>query len=340
MRIENNESTLEFFDKFRMESKKEEDLRDIYKNVDHKVITKEEEKLILRLAKDVEPDLKGFKRSSNSLLKNDYYKNIKLDDIKLDDIYYKTVNIPARVIWVANFPILKNAYGTFETTLGYYDRNVNIPMLMENNNVWMSITEMEINTSQFAIDKACGNVLTFGLGLGYFAYMCSLKESVNTVTIVEFNPKVIKIFKEYILPQFEYSNKIQIIQGDMYEFLNNDFLDKFDYKFADVWKSDEDGFNHYLKILKTNCDLYNFDFWIEDAIVRPIVKCLGLYFASSISNTVESVLNKRHSLDKEMSNNLLKIDKYFSNINEVLKTKEEIEIMMIDRKLIRNILRG
>ena len=340
MRIEKTKSTLEFFEKFREESKKEENLREIYKNIDHKVITKEEEKQVLRLAKDIEPSLKGFKRNSNLLLKNPYYKNIKLDDIELGNVYYKTVNIPSRAIWVANFPVLKNAYGVFETTLGYYDRSINIPMLMENGDIWMSITEMEINTSQFAIDKAYGNVLTFGLGLGYFAYMCSLKDSIDTITIVEFNPTVIKIFQKYILPQFEYGNKIQIIQGDMYEFLNNDFLDKFDYKFADVWKGDADGINHYLRILETNCDLYNFDFWIEDAIIRPIVKCLGLYFVSLITNTVESVLNKRYTLDKEMSSNLSKIDKYFSNINEILTTKEEIEIMMTDKELIRNILRS
>ena len=50
------------------------------------------------------------------------------------------------------------------------------------------------------VERAKGKVLTFGLGLGYFAYMCSLKEEVESVTVVEKDKSVIKLFNEIILP--------------------------------------------------------------------------------------------------------------------------------------------
>ena len=40
----------------------------------------------------------------------------------------------------------------------------------------MTITPDEIETMKEAVDQAFGNVLTFGLGLGYYAYMVSEKD--------------------------------------------------------------------------------------------------------------------------------------------------------------------
>ena len=59
------------------------------------------------------------------------------------------------------------------------------PALLENDRIWMTITPNEIETMKEPVDGAFGNVLTYGLGLGYYAYMVSEKENVETVTIVD-----------------------------------------------------------------------------------------------------------------------------------------------------------
>ena len=60
----------------------------------------------------------------------------------------------------------------------------------------MSFAPHETETSEDAVERAHGNVVTFGCGLGYFPYMVSEKENVSSVTIVEFDQKIIDFFKE------------------------------------------------------------------------------------------------------------------------------------------------
>lgn len=67
-----------------------------------------------------------------------------------------------------------------------------------------------------AVAEAHSNVLTFGLGLGYYAYMISEKNQVEQVTVVENNEDVIQLFQQYILPQFKHSPKITIIRADAF----------------------------------------------------------------------------------------------------------------------------
>jgi hypothetical protein len=49
------------------------------------------------------------------------------------------------------------------------------PALLENDRIWMTITPNEIEIMIKPVDEAFGHVLTYGLGLGYYAYMVSKK---------------------------------------------------------------------------------------------------------------------------------------------------------------------
>ena len=49
----------------------------------------------------------------------------------------------------------------------------------------MLVTPNEVETMKEAIEKAHGKVATYGLGLGYFPYMTSMMDSVESVTVVE-----------------------------------------------------------------------------------------------------------------------------------------------------------
>ncbi|SFS94039.1 hypothetical protein [Paenibacillus sp. 453mf] len=64
----------------------------------------------------------------------------------------------------------------------------------------------KIETMKEPVEAAFGNALTFGLGLGYYAYMVSEKDNVKSVTVVEANEHVIRLLKEHILPQYAVCN--------------------------------------------------------------------------------------------------------------------------------------
>ena len=147
----------------------------------------------------------------------------------------------------------------------YFD----FPAVYQNEILWMSVTPNEINTMKEPIKRANGRIITFGLGLGYFAYMTSLKENVESVTIVEKDKSVIELFTKYILPKFDKKEKIKIVRADAYSFLKNNFKDNdYDYCFVDIYHDAGDGKKVYLKFKEYEKDYPNviFDYWIENTI--------------------------------------------------------------------------
>ena len=85
-------------------------------------------------------------------------------------------------------------------TAGFFDGKVTFPVLLENGEVWMSLVLSEIESMREPIRRARGRVITYGLGLGYYAFMASEKNGVESVTVVELNPHVIALFKEKSCP--------------------------------------------------------------------------------------------------------------------------------------------
>lgn len=283
------------------------------------------------------PLAREFKRDASILIENPYYKNIKLDKIDRDGISYTHRTLSARTLIMCGYPIIVNKFGRTSLDLGYYDVDVTIPILKEDGDVWMSITEMEISTVTDFVDSADGNVLVYGLGLGYFPYMCSLKDNVKSITIIERNPKIISIFKEYILPQFVHKDKIVIIEGDMYDYLNKSFTDKYDYIFADVWKDNADGFSHFKKLCKSSADISRFNLWIEDSILMEFIPLMSIYIKNCFTNSLDS-FKEHFKNNADALEEILLIDNYFKNRN--ITTSEELEGILTNKEAIIEILRG
>ena len=99
---------------------------------------------------------------------------------------------------------------------------------------WMSVSPNEVFTMEKPIKNAKGKVLTLGCGMGYFAYMASIKEDVESVTIIECEQSVIDLFEACLLPQFKNKDKVTVIKADAIEYLKNMEDGAFDYCFADI----------------------------------------------------------------------------------------------------------
>ena len=133
---------------------------------------------------------------------------------------------------------------------------------------------------QHAIDKVYGKVLCFGLGLGYFAYMASLKQEVTSITIIEKDPQIIELFTSSLLPQFEYKSKIVIIQADAFEYAKSHMASEaFDSSFVDLWHDANDGLPMYLamKAFEDKSPSTSFSYWLEAsflAVLRRIILTL------------------------------------------------------------------
>ncbi len=127
----------------------------------------------------------------------------------------------------------------------YLKGDIQVPCIIERREeqdfVWMSLSPGEILTMQQDIEDAHGNVLTLGLGLGYFAYMVHRKEMVSSVTIIEKDKEIIELFQNYLLPQFDHPEKIRILEGDAFDLLSGIKDGEYDYLYGDLWEGPWDG---------------------------------------------------------------------------------------------------
>ena len=157
--------------------------------------------------------------------------------------------------------------------IGFFDCEFSFPTVFQDGREWMAIKPNEIETMRLPIEKARGSVLVYGLGLGYFTYLVSQKDSVSAVTVVERDQGVIDLFEEYILPQFPNKQKIKIVKSDAFDYAKEKMAKgKFDYVFTDLWHDVSDGVDLYVKMKKYEgeCPNSHFEYWIEDSILSSI----------------------------------------------------------------------
>ena len=153
------------------------------------------------------------------------------------------------------------------TPSGYFPKKTPYPELSKNGVPWMAIIPHEMNTMQEAINKSHGKVLTYGCGLGYFAFMASLKEEVESVTIVEKDAKLLGIFEKLFLPCFPNKKKIILVNDDAFEYAKNPKNKGYDFLFADLWHNADDGLEMYCRLLSLEGIAKENAYWIESGIL-------------------------------------------------------------------------
>lgn len=199
-----------------------------------------------------------------------YYKNISFKHRKIGRWELKTMKLkPCEAFIRDDFTVTNER--ELIPMLGFFMREFEYPAILEDGRDWMTLLPNETVTTLPAVRKAHGKVLTYGVGLGYFAYMCQRKSEVESVTIVELSTDAAEIFKTEILPQFEHPEKINLIVGDAVEFAEKTApMGKYDFIFADIWHDVGDGRELYLK-LKSFEKLYpestEFEYWLEASIL-------------------------------------------------------------------------
>ncbi len=154
--------------------------------------------------------------------------------------------------------------------LGYFSESFSYPAVLEDGREWMLVTPNEIETVRPAVNAARGRTVTFGLGLGYFPYMAAEKPDVRQVTVVEKDPAVIRLFRQYILPQFPHPEKIEVIHADAFEYIEKDMPNEhFDFAYADIWHDAGDGIPFYLRFNKYEARFpeTEFQYWIEESML-------------------------------------------------------------------------
>lgn len=96
-----------------------------------------------------------------------------------------------------------------------------MPALWRRDEVWMSLTPMEVESAQIGIGLSRGHVVIMGLGMGWAAAATAMRDEVSAVTVVERDPDVLALHRELDLfaqlPEAARA-KLRLIEGDAYAY--------------------------------------------------------------------------------------------------------------------------
>lgn len=229
----------------------------------------------------------------------------------LNDPYFKNIKIPnaTQEGWSLGYQTYKpyegfiyrdmEIFGDYIEVpqIGYFDEEFSYPTVFENGREWMAIKPNEIETMKEPIEKAGGRVLVYGLGIGYFTYMVSQRDCVDSVTVVEQDESAIALFEKHILPQIPSREKITVIKADAFDFARDEMKKgEFDYVFTDLWHDVSDGVDLYVRMKKFEgaCPNSHFEYWIERSILSSIRWSIfeGIYLrvkSNSFDGTKEEI---------------------------------------------------
>ena len=210
-----------------------------------------------------------FKLDTEEYAVNPYYRNIKMPAVKVGKSELKYEKYKPYEGFVCN-DIVRTLDGRQFPQIGFFTEEFEYPAILENGRIWMTVTPNEIETMKGAVQGANGKVLAYGLGLGYYAYMVSEKDEVDSITVVEKNPEIIQLFQTHILPQFNHAEKVRIIEADAFKYAKESMAaENYDFVFTDLWHDVSDGMKMYLEMkqYEKGCPKTVFSYWIEKSIL-------------------------------------------------------------------------
>ena len=167
--------------------------------------------------------------------------------------------------------------------------------------------------------SANGHVLVLGLGMGYVAFMMAMKSNVKSVTIVEKDPQVINIFNNLIWPNFKNKEKIEIINDDAIHYLSVK-QKAYDYIFADLWHSPDDGLPLFIKIKKIN---RNIDCWLETSMYALLRRCMITLLFEVLNGYLEKNYLKAKIYTDEVINKY-----YFTTKKVTIETVDDLDNLL------------
>lgn len=292
------------------------------------------------IEKSIKPAIS--KIDSKIIQEDPYYKTIKIDSIQDGEYFLGNIKYyPYQSFAYDDLEVIEDDYYREISKIGYFDHELPFLTISKDNVIWMSITPNETWTILPAISRSFGKVITFGLGLGYYPFMCSLKEDVESVTIVEFDENIINLFKKHLLPLFPYKDKIKIVHADAFKYCEeNNINELFDFAYMDIWHGAEDGLPFYFKFKKyeehSHCII---EYWLEESIVALCRRCMLIVIEEILagatddnfkcsSNELDDIINDLYFYTKDLTINsyeelhkLLSKESLINMIENIAKSK-------------------
>jgi hypothetical protein len=159
---------------------------------------------------------------------------------------------------------VREVHGYMNHYVGEPLRFDNVPHLYIDNELWMNITPMEVQSHFMPIYLANGIVGVAGLGLGYAVQRMLEKDEVEQLDVYEINEDVIQLY----LNSFGHHPKLRIMRQDVRQMYNMEY----DFFYADIYKEQQDtqAIADY-RLLMDNNMIGEYFFWTMEANVFELL---------------------------------------------------------------------
>ena len=276
-------------------------------------------------------NIKSLFIEKKDYINNPYLQNINFKDVKLKDFSYETVTIEKGYLFnIDEIQDDKNKELNDYMILRAYKQDTDMMFLKQGKQEWMMASISEFKTNDPYAKKAHGNIITFGLGIGYFIYMASLNENVKSITVIEKSKEVIELFNQ-IKDQFP-NKDINIINGDAFDYFNQQYLKQFDYIYVDIYQNNVDGRIMIEKLLEQYLPPYDkCNFWIENSCLSIVKSLIFIYY-------YEQVYKTKIKIEKNNIKLMNKVRYYLDNLDLNVNDVNTLKQIMYNKQLIREIL--
>lgn len=232
-----------------------------------------------------------------------YMKNINIESSEYDGITLGYEEYQPYELFVYNVPCWIETLGINVPRLGCFTEKCRYPVMIRKKDCMLlrSVSPNEIETLRLPIKRASGNVLVLGAGMGYYAYAVSMKEEVKSVTVIESDITFYNIFKNIILPQFEFKDKVKVINTDELKYLESISDGKYNYCFSDICSGIED-IETYFKVKEAGKKFRKteIDYWIEGSFACQISGCVFPEIIAAASEYKENIYDEKMIPETEM----------------------------------------
>ncbi len=147
--------------------------------------------------------------------------------------------------------------------LGLFLSDFAYPSLRDGGREWMSLHPNEILTILPKARACRGRVLCLGLGLGYYLYHAASSPAVESVTVVEKDPRILRWFTRFLLPRFPKAD-VRLVPGDAMTF--DPDPPGYDTVFADLWHDVSDALPLWRRLKEREKPGVLYQYWLDDTL--------------------------------------------------------------------------
>jgi hypothetical protein len=249
-------------------------------------LMKDNDELLDKILNSVFENSKEY--SKKEIYENSFIKNIKIDKFTNGKYTLDKNNFVKGELFVHNKDYIEDLFHI--PSLGYCKSDFIYPCIRVENYLYYFVSPEVINKYEHMVSVSEGNILCLGLGIGYFPYMVSLKDNVDSITIVEKDPELIDLFTSQILPQFENKNKIKIIKADPLNYIHKLKENDFNYCMVDISANPSESLKSYIYIkrLEKRLKNINFIYYDETRILLDIREFIMVEILCDVTNVKKS----------------------------------------------------